>query len=98
MTNLLWILTIACCIYLFWQQRRQSELARLQVERRCQQVNVQLVSFARGNYKFRLPPEPLVQTHYLFEFSVNGIDCYQGYATMQGLRLVTINMPAYPLN
>ncbi|MDD1795233.1 DUF3301 domain-containing protein [Enterovibrio makurazakiensis] len=96
--DLIWIIVIAIAASLFWQQRRQSELAKQFIQRRCQQIEVQLISIARGSHRFGWPKGPLnIQTRYYFEFSVNGIDCYQGYATMRGMRLQDVYMPAYPI-
>ncbi|CZF78026.1 hypothetical protein RN22_21315 [Grimontia sp. AD028] len=96
--DLFWILLIAIVASLFWQQRRQSELAKNYIVRRCQQTNVQLISIARGSHSFGWPKGPLdIQTRYYFEFSVNGLDCYQGYAVMKGMRIKEIYMPAYPV-
>ncbi|NGN99760.1 DUF3301 domain-containing protein [Grimontia sp. S25] len=96
--DLFWILLIAIVASLFWQQRRQSELAKNYIVRRCQQTNVQLISIARGSHSFGRPKGPLdIQTRYYFEFSVNGLDCYQGYAVMKGMRIKEIYMPAYPV-
>ncbi|CZF85071.1 hypothetical protein GCE9029_04793 [Grimontia celer] len=96
--DLFWILLIATVASLFWQQRRQSELAKNYIVRRCQQTNVQLISIARGSHSFGWPKGPLdIQTRYYFEFSVNGLDCYQGYAVMKGMRIKEIYMPAYPV-
>lgn len=98
MTNLFWILLIVVAACLFWQQRRQSEIAKQFIQQRCQQTAVQLLSIARGSHDFNLPKGPFhVQTHYYFEFSANGLDCYQGYAVMKGMRLQELYMPAYPI-
>ncbi len=98
MSDLFWIIAIAVVASLFWQQRRQSELAKQYINHRCQQVGVQLVSIARGSHTFGWPKGPLnIQTRYFFEFSVNGLDCYQGYAVMKGMRLQEVFMPAYPM-
>ncbi len=88
-------IAIGCGI---WQQMRQNELAKCHIENRCEQVNVQIVSIARNGFKL-IKPEGRwkVVTKYDFEFSVNGTDCYQGFAIMKGMHLQTIHMPAYPL-
>lgn len=98
MTNLLWLLLIAVAATLFWQQRRQSEIAKQFIQQRCQNTGVQLLSIARGSHDFNWPKGPFqIQTRYFFEFSVNGIDCYEGYAVMKGMRLKEVHMPAYPI-
>lgn len=98
LTNLFTILCIAFIATAFWHQRKQSELAKQAITHRCEQVNVQLITIARnqsrlkrynGRFKFI--------TRYDFEFSVNGINCYQGYALMKGMHLQEIHMPAYPI-
>ncbi|MDD1783771.1 DUF3301 domain-containing protein [Enterovibrio sp. ZSDZ35] len=97
-TDLFWIVAITAIGALFWQQRSQTEIARQHIQRRCQQVDVQLLSIARGSHSFGWPKGPLnIQTRYYFEFSVNGLDCYQGYAVMKGKRIQEVYMPAYPV-
>lgn len=97
-SNLLWLLLIAIVVSFFWQQRRQSEMAKHYIQQRCQQIDVQLLSIARAEQSYGWPKKPLsIQTRYCFEFSVNGMDCYQGYALMKGLHLQSIFMPPYPI-
>lgn len=98
MANLFWILLIAVAATFFWQQRRQSEIAKQFIQHRCQHVDVQLISFSRGKYDFGWPKGPVcIKTQYIFEFSPNGIDCYQGHALMNGMRLQEVYMPPYPI-
>lgn len=93
------ILVIAFACAIFWQQRRQSELAKRFIQERCERVNVQLISTSRGSQTYGWPKGPLnIQTRYLFEFSVNGQDCYQGHAVMKGMFLREIYMPPYPIS
>lgn len=42
--DLLAILLLAFGCFIFWQQRKQSELAKAAIKRKCDQLNLQLVS------------------------------------------------------
>ncbi|RXJ72517.1 hypothetical protein CS022_15120 [Veronia nyctiphanis] len=98
MTDLLLILGVAFFCFLFWQQRRQSENAQLYIKQRCQQLDLQLLSVARGEHSIGWPKGPLsIETRYFFEFSVNGADNYEGYALMAGLRLKNVYIPPHPM-
>ncbi len=96
MGYLLLILIVAVVLWAFWLQGQQTERVKLLIDQRCQQVNVQMLSVARERYSVRWSPL-LIQTHYHFEFSANGDDCYQGHAVMSGLRVQSITMQPYPV-
>ncbi|MDW2313309.1 DUF3301 domain-containing protein, partial [Vibrio sp. 1075] len=49
--DLLAILGLCFFCFLFWQQRRQSELAKVAISRKCEQLDLQLVSIAFGAHK-----------------------------------------------
>ncbi len=89
---------IGLCLFcfLFWQQRRQSELAKAAIARKCEQLDLQLISTAFGAHKIKTPTGKLRwHTTYQFEFSSLGDDCYQGELTMIGFRPVNFNLPAH---
>ncbi len=96
MTNLLAILLVFIIAFVFWQQRRQAEIARQAVKRKCQQLNLQLVSVAFAAHKIKTPAGRWRwHTLYHFEFSSLGDDCYQGELIMRGFQVVDFNLPAY---
>ncbi|UIP28500.1 DUF3301 domain-containing protein [Photobacterium sp. TLY01] len=96
MDNLLGILALAILGYLFWQQRRQSELAQQFITQRCQQLGLQVLSVARGSHRLKDDAGNWCwQTLYLFEFSADGADAYQGSATFKGLRPVQFYVPPH---
>lgn len=96
MSDLLAILGIAIVAYLFWQQRRQAELARQLIQRKCDELNLQLVSVSFAAHKLKTPlGQKLWHTQYNFEFSALGDDCYQGQLIMRGLQLQHFNIPPY---
>ena len=84
--------------YLVWHQMKQNELAKFFIEQRCEQVNVQIVSIARNGFQLKKHQGKWqIISKYDFEFSANGIDCHQGFAILQGMRIKEIYMPAYPM-
>ncbi len=95
-SDLLAILLLAFVCFLFWQQRRQAELAKLIASRKCEQLNLQLISVALKGHKMKTP-DGLWRWHsiYQFEFSSLGDDCYQGTLIMQGFHLAKINIPPH---
>ncbi|MEZ8825813.1 DUF3301 domain-containing protein [Vibrio amylolyticus] len=96
--NLLAIVALSCVCFLFWQQRRQSELAKAAIERKCKQLDLQLVSVALGQHKVKTPKGSWRwHTIYHFEFSSLGDDCYQGELTMMGFRPMNFHLPPHRL-
>ncbi|ELR63644.1 hypothetical protein C942_03502 [Photobacterium marinum] len=96
MDNLLGILALALLGYLFWQQRRQTEFAQKFIEQRCDTLNLQLLAIARGEHKLK-DREGRWQWHtvYLFEFSADGHDSYQGHVVMKGFRPMQFYVPPH---
>jgi hypothetical protein len=94
--NLLAILGVSLGCFLFWQQRRQSELAKSAIIKHCKQLDLQLLSVAFKAHKLRTPQGNFKwYTQYQFEFSALGDDYYQGQLVMRGFRPVTFNLPPY---
>ncbi len=94
--NLLAIFALCFACFLFWQQRRQSELAKAAISRRCKQLDLQLLSVSLGAHKFKTA-DGRWQWHtvYNFEFSALGDDYYQARTIMQGFRVVHFDIPPY---
>ncbi|WP_422767235.1 DUF3301 domain-containing protein [Photobacterium leiognathi subsp. mandapamensis] len=98
MENLLGILLVAIIAFLFWQQRRQTELAQYFIEQRCKNMGLQLLSFARGKHKLKdHHGEWGWRTVFIFEFSADGHDAYQGYLEMKRLRESHFFIPPHRL-
>lgn len=55
--DLLAILGLCFFCYLFWQQRRQAELAKAAITRKCEQLDLQLISIAFGAHKLKTQTE-----------------------------------------
>ncbi len=98
MENLLGILLVAIIAFLFWQQRQQTELAQYFIEQRCKNMGLQLLSFARGKHKLKdRHGEWGWRTVFIFEFSADGHDAYQGYLEMKRLRASHFFIPPHRL-
>ncbi|WP_299020360.1 DUF3301 domain-containing protein [uncultured Photobacterium sp.] len=96
MDNLLGILVLAVLGYLFWQQRRQTELAQQFIDQRCASLGLQLLAIARGAHKLKdKKGRWRWHTVYLFEFSANGQDSYQGYVVMRGFHPMKFHVPPH---
>ncbi|WP_114765174.1 DUF3301 domain-containing protein [Vibrio rhodolitus] len=95
-TDLLAILLLCLVCMLFWQQRRQSELAKIAIQRKCDQLDLQLISTALKAHKIKTP-DGVWRWHtvYQFEFSSLGDDCYQGELTMIGFQIVHFHLPPH---
>ncbi|WP_428772169.1 DUF3301 domain-containing protein [Vibrio sp.] len=95
-SDLFAILGLSLLCFLFWQQRRQAELARKAIERKCQQLELQLLSVALANHRLKTPGgQWRWHTVYQFEFSSLGDDCYQGRLIMQGFRPLHFDLPPH---
>ena len=90
------ILALAFGCFLFWQQRRQAELAKTIAIKKCKQLDLQLVSVALKGHKLKTP-DGRWRWHsvYQFEFSSLGDDCYQGRLIMQGFQLMKVDLPPH---
>ena len=94
--DLLAILGLALICFVFWQQRRQGEIAKTIATRKCEQLDLQLVSVALKGHKLKTPDGSWRwHTLYQFEFSSLGDDCYQGEIIMQGFHLLRVNLPPH---
>ncbi len=99
MGDLIAILGVSFACFLFWQQRKQSELAKAAISKRCNQLELQLLSVSFGAHRFRTPEGKIKwHTAYYFEFSALGDDYYQANLIMVGFRPVHFNIPPYRMD
>ncbi len=90
------ILGLCFACFLFWQQRRQSELAKAHVARKCDQLDLQLLSVSFGAHKWKTSDGRwLWHTVYHFEFSALGDDYYQGKLEMRGFIPMKFHLPPH---
>ncbi len=94
--DLLAILLVAMLCFAFWQQRKQSELAKQAINRKCDQLNLQLISVSFAAHRFRTKDKRWRwHTIYHFEFSSMGDDCYQGELVMKGFYVARFHLPPH---
>lgn len=96
LTLLLGILLVALQ---FWRIRAITEKAHQHLAAYCQTHQLQLISVARhktrlGSYRGKLD----WQSGFIFEFSGNGENSYQGELSMSGTKVLKIDTPAYRMD
>jgi len=94
MWDLLLILGTVVIATMIWKLRQQSELATVIVEQHCQKLGLQLLSTARSHFNFKLGSD-FLQASFVFEFSSDGQNSYQGVLTLNGLVKPRFQIPAY---
>ncbi|MEH6711524.1 MAG: DUF3301 domain-containing protein [Paraglaciecola polaris] len=89
-------LVILLVVFQFWRMRAITEKANLHLAQYCDQHGLQLISVARnktrlGSYRGKLD----WQSSFIFEFSGNGENSYQGTLSMAGQHVLEVETPAY---
>ena len=96
MTDIFIVLLLAAVCFIFWQQRRQAELAKLVGSRKCKELNLQLLSVALKAHRLKSPTKTWYwHSEYNFEFSSMGDDCYQGKIIFRGFTVIDIILPPH---
>ncbi len=94
MINLVFIFIITCIIAMIWKLRQQSELATLLITKHCFQLDLQLLSVARGAFNFK-PSQHFLEACFVFEFSSDNENNYQGKLYLLGLQRARFALPPY---
>ncbi|WP_298943553.1 DUF3301 domain-containing protein [uncultured Psychromonas sp.] len=94
--DLLFILVMVLVGTTIWKLRQQSELAKKMIEQHCKKLELQLLSFARSRFNYKLGSD-FLQASFVFEFSSDGDNNYQGTLTLNGLVKPRFQLPAYRL-
>ena len=94
--DLLFILVMVLVGTTIWKLRQQSELAKKMIEQHCKKLELQLLSFARSRFNYKLGSD-FLQASFVFEFSSDGTNSYQGTLTLNGLVKPRFQLPAYRL-
>jgi len=94
MFDLLFILFSVLFGGIIWKLRKQSEYAKILITQRCFDLDLQLLSVSRSSYNFKLG-ENFLQASFIFEFSSDNNNNYQGRLFMRGLRRPRFELPAY---
>lgn len=94
--DLIILLIIVLLAAMFWRFRGISEAVKIQLETYCERQQLQLISVARTKTRLASHRGKLdFHSDFVFEFSGNGEDSNQGQVKMIGLRVKTIDTPAY---
>jgi hypothetical protein len=94
--DLILLIGIILLAAMFWRFRAISEAIKSQLDAYCERQQLQLISVARvkirlGSYRGKLD----FHSDFIFEFSGNGEDSCQGQVKMIGLKIQSIDTPAY---
>lgn len=94
MVDLLFILFVVLCATVIWKLRQQSEYARDLIEKHCVKLDLQLLSVARSKFNFK-PGASFLQASFIFEFSSDNENSYQGKLFLEGLLRPRFELPVY---
>lgn len=94
MMELLFILFCVTFGSIIWQLRKQSEYAKKIIDKHCFELDLQLLSISRSKFNFKFGKN-FLQASFVFEFSSNNENSYQGFVYMQGLGYPRFVLPAY---
>lgn len=94
MLHLLFILLLVLSGSLIWKLRQQSEYAKELITKHCFQLDLQLLNISRSRFNFSLGKN-FLQASFLFEFSSDNENSYQGKLFLNGLRKAQFKLPVY---
>lgn len=94
MIDLLFILLVVLVATLIWKLRQQSEYAKELIEQHCVKLDLQLLSFSRSNFNYKLGVN-FLQASFTFEFSSDNENSYQGKLFLSGLHRPRFELPVY---
>ena len=98
MSDFLLIALLVIIATYFWQLRNMAELCKIVAEKACKKQNVQLLSTAMESARPWLGGNSGLswKATYIFEFSTNGINQFQGSIKMMGNKVTKIDWPIFP--
>lgn len=79
---------------LFWKSRQQSEHAKVLITKHCLALDLQLLSVSRSRFNYKLGRN-FLQASFIFEFSSDNENCYQGTLFLNGLYKPRFDLPVY---
>ena len=99
MASLWTFILIGAVIYLFWLNRRIAEAASVHAKRQCEQLQVQLMSVACSKRRFGILKngKPGMKSEFIFEFSSDGENAYQGVLFMEDEKLKSVVVPPHKI-
>lgn len=99
MATLWTFILIGSVIYFFWLNRKVAEAANIHAKRQCEQLNVQLMSVActKRRFGFLKNSKPGIKSEFMFEFSSDGENAYQGMMFMENELLKQVVVPPHKI-
>ena len=94
MMDLLYILLTVIAGTLIWKLRQQSEYAKEVITKHCRQLDLQLLSVARSSFNLKLGQQ-FLEACFVFEFSSDNENNYQGKVFLSGLKRPRFELPPY---
>lgn len=94
MTELLFIFACVVIGSLIWKLRQQSEYAKELITNHCFKLDLQLLSVARSQFNFKLGKN-FLRASFVFEFSSDNDNNYQGYLFITGRHRPRFELPVY---
>lgn len=94
MWDLLFILGMVLAGTIIWKLRQQSEFANTIIAQHCQKLGLQLLSTARSHFNYKLGKD-FLRANFVFEFSSDGENRYQGNLSLSGLMQPRFELPPY---
>lgn len=99
MASLWTFILIGAIIYFFWLNRKIAEAANVHAKRQSEQLNVQLMSVACSKRRFGILKngKPGIKSEFIFEFSSDGENAYQGILNMEDEKLKSVVVPPHKI-
>ena len=94
MINLLFIFCSIVVGLTLWRRRQQSEHAKVMITNHCFNLDLQLLSVARSNFNYQLGNH-FLEASFVFEFSSDNDNTYQGKLFLKGLVSPRFELPVY---
>lgn len=99
LSDIIILLILVIIVFQFWRIRGIAEQAKRYLHQYCESQQLQLISVARHKTRLTLHKGRVDWfNEFIFEFSGNGEDAYQGILTMKGLHVIDTDLPAYRVN
>lgn len=99
MASLWTFILIGAVIYFFWLNRKIAEAANIHAKRQSEQLQVQLMSVACVKRRVGILKngKPGIKSEFIFEFSSDGENAYQGVLFMEDEKLKSVVVPPHKI-
>ncbi|TYK66361.1 DUF3301 domain-containing protein [Colwellia echini] len=100
MENIYYLLIFCLFCWYFVYLRKVSEMAEHHIRRYCKEGDLQFISLARRSSRVKYTKQQglCIYSIFDFDFSGDGESNNQGSLSLYGLKLSTIDLPAYRIH